>query len=238
MSGGAGRAVGRTLKDGAGLEKKLGQAIEAFLAEYPRAGDTTKTTGKAADAARQVLSDLRAGRTLRWQDWSSLANLGAAKKSAGLVEPINALAAQHVRLPEFRADIEAAVRTVFDLAALALTTYREYKAEHGFIDFVDQECLALELLEKPEVRERLEGVYDLVLIDEFQDTSPIQLAIFLKLAEVAKRSVWVGDQKQSIFGFRGSDPELMNAAIADDLGRARAEDAGISHGAAGRSWCG
>jgi superfamily I DNA/RNA helicase len=206
------------LKDGAGLEKKLGQAVDVFLAEYPQGGDTTKATGKAAETARQVLSDLRAGRTLRWQDWSSLANLGAAKKSAGLVESINALAAEHVRLPEFRADIEAAVRTVFDLAARALETYREYKVEHGFIDFVDQECLALELLDKPEVRERLEGVYDLVLVDEFQDTSPIQLAIFLKLAEVAKRSVWVGDQKQSIFGFRGSDPELMNAAIDTILG--------------------
>ena len=213
-----GTLLGDPLKSGAGLEKKLGQAIEAFLAEYPQGGDTTKATANAAETARRVSSDLRAGRTLRWQDWSSLANLGAAKKSAELVEPINALAAEHVRLPEFRADIEAAVRTVFDLAAQALEKYREYKVEHGFIDFVDQECLALELLDKPEVRERLEGVYDLVLVDEFQDTSPIQLAIFLKLAEVAKRSVWVGDQKQSIFGFRGSDPELMNAVIDTILG--------------------
>src|SRR6185503_13415586 len=48
--------------------------------------------------------------------------------------------------------------------------------------------------------------------DEFQDTSPLQLAIFLRLADIAKRSVWVGDQKQAIFGFRGTDPALMDAA--------------------------
>ena len=48
--------------------------------------------------------------------------------------------------------------------------------------------------------ERLSADLDLVLVDEFQDTSPI-LAIFLRLA-IAKRSVWVGDQKQAIFGFR------------------------------------
>src|SRR5690606_2326367 len=53
-----------------------------------------------------------------------------------------------------------------------------------------------------------------VFVDEFQDTSPLQLAIFLKLAEIAERSVWVGDRKQAIFGFRGTDPSLMSAAVA------------------------
>lgn len=210
--------LGEPVKSGSGLEKKVGDAIKAFLADFRRGADTTAKTAKAAEAASRFLSDLRAGRTLKWQDWSKMANLDAAKRSDGVAEPIRALAASHVRLPQFREDIEAAVRIVFDLAARALEAYRDYKEEHGFIDFVDQECLALELLGKPEVRARLEGVFDLVLVDEFQDTSPIQLAIFLKLAEVAKRSVWVGDQKQSIFGFRGSDPELMNAAIETILG--------------------
>ena len=88
----------------------------------------------------------------------------------------------------------------------------------GAIDFVDQEVLALELLTRPELVERLRGEIDLVLVDEFQDTSPLQLAIFLALAELAPRSVWVGDQKQSIFGFRGTDPALMDAAIDAILG--------------------
>ncbi len=72
---------------------------------------------------------------------------------------------------------------------------------------------ALELLSLPEVREVLAEQLDLVLVDEFQDTSPLQLAIFLKLAELAGQSVWVGDPKQAIFGFRGTDPALMDAAI-------------------------
>ncbi len=59
----------------------------------------------------------------------------------------------------------------------------------------------------------MRGQIDLVLVDEFQDTSPIQLAIFLRLAELAVESVWVGDPKQAIFGFRGTDPKLMDAAI-------------------------
>ncbi len=223
-----GELLGKPLDGGAGLEKHISAAIEAFLGGYAGLGDTTKTTGDAAEIARQFLKDMRSGRTLRWQDWAKMAKLGAAKKSTALIEPINALAAEHIKLPQFREDIEAAVKTVFDLAGQALETYREYKEEHGFIDFVDQECLALQLLDKPEVRARLEGVFDLVLVDEFQDTSPIQLAIFLKLAEIAKRSVWVGDQKQSIFGFRGSDPELMNAAIDTILGGRKPKTLGKS----------
>ena len=59
------------------------------------------------------------------------------------------------------------------------------------------------------MKERL----DLVLVDEFQDTSPIQLELFLKLAVLAKNSIWVGDQKQSIFEFRGADPMLMQSVL-------------------------
>ena len=53
----------------------------------------------------------------------------------------------------------------------------------------------------------------LLLVDEFQDTSPIQLALFLKLANCAKAIYWVGDIKQAIYGFRGSDTELMEAIL-------------------------
>nr|MBP6724812.1 UvrD-helicase domain-containing protein [Halioglobus sp.] len=48
---------------------------------------------------------------------------------------------------------------------------------------------------------------------EFQDTSPIQLALFLKLSRLAEQVIWVGDIKQSIYGFRGSDPTLMAAVV-------------------------
>ena len=51
------------------------------------------------------------------------------------------------------------------------------------------------------------------MVDEFQDTSPIQLALFLKLAALRHEVVWVGDIKQAIYGFRGSDTALMRAVI-------------------------
>lgn len=85
------------------------------------------------------------------------------------------------------------------------------------VDFTDLEQRTLELLDVPAVTEALRQELALVVVDEFQDTSPMQLAIFLKLAALAKESLWVGDVKQAIYGFRGTDPELI-AAVARKLG--------------------
>ncbi|MEM6878334.1 MAG: 3'-5' exonuclease, partial [Bacteroidota bacterium] len=74
--------------------------------------------------------------------------------------------------------------------------------------------LVLRLLEDEAVQATLRAELDLLMVDEFQDTSPIQLAIFLRLSQLADRSIWVGDPKQSIYGFRGADPELMRSVIA------------------------
>jgi ATP-dependent helicase/nuclease subunit A len=70
------------------------------------------------------------------------------------------------------------------------------------------------LLEQPEVANVIREEFDLLVVDEFQDTNPIQLALFIRLAELVKLgAVWVGDVKQAIYGFRGSDPALMEAVI-------------------------
>ena len=60
-------------------------------------------------------------------------------------------------------------------------------------------------------------------MDEFQDTSPLQLAIFLKLSLLSNEAIWVGDTKQSIYGFRGAEPRLMQAII-EEQGGIKTED--------------
>ncbi|PWK37659.1 UvrD-like helicase family protein [Cupriavidus plantarum] len=78
----------------------------------------------------------------------------------------------------------------------------------------------MDVLDIPFVAETFAAELDLLMVDEFQDTSPIQLALFLKLAALARQAVWVGDVKQAIYGFRGSDTALMKAVVAalPDLG--------------------
>src|SRR5262249_11127168 len=65
-----------------------------------------------------------------------------------------------------------------------------------------------------DVQEELAERVRLVVVDEFQDTTPLQLALFLRLHRLGARSVWVGDAKQCIFEYAGADPELLEAATA------------------------
>ena len=71
------------------------------------------------------------------------------------------------------------------------------------------EQLTLHALDQEPVRERLHDEVELLLVDEFQDTNPMQLALFLKLAALADRAIFVGDVKQAIYEFRGCDPALV-----------------------------
>jgi ATP-dependent helicase/nuclease subunit A len=85
------------------------------------------------------------------------------------------------------------------------------------VDFQDMLALAAGLLGEGEIATTLRRKLDLVVVDEFQDTSPMQLAVVSALARIARRSVWVGDRKQAIFGFQGSDPVLMGEAMRHAL---------------------
>lgn len=55
--------------------------------------------------------------------------------------------------------------------------------------------------------------FKVILVDEFQDTSPLQLALFVKMANLLEHVIWVGDPKQAIYGFRGGDAQLINAVL-------------------------
>ncbi len=197
-------------KDGHALDQALEKALATFLAGPL---DDTKKTRTVVEFARQIHARLEAGRALAWHDWVKLGKGDVAKASEAAYAPVRAAARGHERHPVLRDELKRCVGAVFELAAEAIERYERYKREWGLMDFVDQEVRALDLLRRPEVQEMLREQVDLVLVDEFQDTSPLQLAIFLALARIAPRSVWVGDQKQAIYGFRGTDPALMDAAI-------------------------
>ena len=210
--------LGPALQNGAKIDAAFQDALATFVAEVNTTEDTTIGTAKYLKEARSALSKLKRG-VLPWSAWAKLSSASPTKKSKHLAEPIQAAAAEHARHPTLHKQMRRAIELLFEIAERAWTAYQEEKAQLGAIDFVDQEAYALELLNRPDVRAQLEDEVDLVLIDEFQDTSPIQLAIFLELADLAKRTVWVGDQKQAIYGFRGTDPGLMDSAI-DHFSRA------------------
>ena len=114
---------------------------------------------------------------------------------------------------EVRESLNKYVELMFRLAEEWNAKYQEYKTEHHLIDFADMEEYFYQLLEKDEVASDIKATYKYVFVDEFQDCSPIQVKIFDKLSEIVDHSIWVGDKKQAIYGFRGSDTVLTTAVM-------------------------
>lgn len=218
--------LGRPQASAPELDDALDRAMREFLTGVDLAADRTETTRRFHASVQRW--ERQGACRLRWADWLGLASDEPGKRSALLASPLHEAAEHHDRHPRLHGDLQRLTWIVFDVARLALDAYQEHKRRLGAIDFVDQEAFALALLRTPEIRERLADELDLVVVDEFQDTSPIQLAIFLELAAIAPRSVWVGDPKQAIYGFRGADPALMDAVVDQLLGGRSAETLGRS----------
>jgi ATP-dependent exoDNAse (exonuclease V) beta subunit len=84
------------------------------------------------------------------------------------------------------------------------------KRSQNLLDFNDLEEKALELLSIEKYRTMLQERHPWIIVDEFQDTSPIQWKILSQLHQPEKnRLVIVGDPRQSIYRFRGADPSLF-----------------------------
>ena len=193
---------------------------ERLLQETRRAlldneNDQTKKTDAAAQQLRNYLRELKERDGLPWAAYAKLARIGndVGAKSRELVTELAELGANHTTLAAFQDDLRAYQDLLFDFAAKSIAEYDKYKKTRGRIDYTDMEVQVLQLLDNEGVCETLRRELDLLMVDEFQDTSPIQLAIFLRLSQLAKQSVWVGDPKQSIYGFRGAEPRLMAAVM-------------------------
>ncbi len=118
------------------------------------------------------------------------------------------------------AQSEAMVRTAGILrgAARVLAVYgkryEKLKHDRGVLDFADLETLALKLLESPDgtptaAAREIGRKYRFVFIDEYQDTNSVQDRIFRAVSESAEK-FFVGDIKQSIYRFRGAEPEVFS----------------------------
>ena len=104
------------------------------------------------------------------------------------------------------------IAVVLDALIPVVRRHADDRRRHGTLQFHDQLVLARELLQNPEVRARVREKYRRILIDEFQDTDPIQLdlATLLTVADDRPgpepgRLFTVGDPKQSIYRFRRAD---------------------------------
>ncbi len=135
--------------------------------------------------------------------------IGALRKELmELLERQRSVFAEKLALPD--------LRRMKRLAAEARQRYAEKKRRRGGIDFDDMMSMPLKLLENhPNLRSYWQNRFDVILVDEFQDTNERQLDFVEWLSHPgdsersATRCLYVGDRKQSIYAFRGADVSVM-----------------------------
>lgn len=195
------------------LDALLLEAIDTASEQISSNGDDTKGTQdylREIESAKRQLSDS----TMPWSRWVALSKSKPTKASEAQAIPVVNVASRVESHPRLRKDIREYTVAVFALAAKSLAMFQQLKEERGLLDYTDLEQRTVHLVrDNASVREVLQQELELLVVDEFQDTSPIQLALFIQLAGCARKTIWVGDVKQAIYGFRNSDPDLLRAVV-------------------------
>lgn len=90
-----------------------------------------------------------------------------------------------------------------------IDNYKNIKEKNNLIDFNDLNRLLLKLLKNDEIKTELNNQYNYIFVDEFQDVNPLQEKLINEIAGKDSKCFYVGDVKQSIYGFRGATPEAF-----------------------------
>ena len=99
------------------------------------------------------------------------------------------------------------------LAGRLATAYRLRKADAGVLDFEDLLVNTRDLLRRhADLRAFLQQSFAVIMVDEFQDTNPVQNELVDLLLGTGQRLFLVGDPKQSIYLFRGADVTVFTKA--------------------------
>ena len=100
------------------------------------------------------------------------------------------------------------VDTLFELTNKVKLYFQLEKKKMEVIDFNDMEHFAYQLLQDSMIKEEMYNKYQMILVDEFQDTNELQEKIIASFCH--DNNVFrVGDIKQSIYGFRQANPKIM-----------------------------
>lgn len=192
-------------------DNSLMDQAQAVISDVEDALDNLKRQTPKSKVERQCIDSYR-NRTLTAEELSDLESIakGRCKESENYLRFSASLTALSLFTEESAADQRKYAALIFRLASRWQIEYRQYKDEHHLIDFNDMEEMFLKLLNEKEVQDDIKSRYTHLYVDEFQDSNPMQVRIFQQLSSLLN-TVYVGDKKQAIYGFRGSDTELTEA---------------------------
>lgn len=229
---------GTVVADGKPLKDRLKGRVNALLNAYPQGGTPYAGPTKAAkESFRNQLAALRRARDTNdldrdWSLWVKLGELRLKAQKSVLPEDFVTLSQDVItaagaidRHPGPLEDACRNLETLITGAQSIMVGYRDRKRSAGVIDFADMVADAEALVRHhPSVLDAVLADVDCVIVDEFQDTNPVQFALIWRIAEAASRTLLVGDTKQSIMGFQGADPRLTEALVSTFPDRAVALD--------------
>jgi ATP-dependent exoDNAse (exonuclease V) beta subunit len=209
------RAAGRPLV----LELGDRPPLEGRLADLREAARCLAEDEAASDRQREIAAGLLelSGGEPRAERLIDLAAHRARGERAATYEEARR-SVEQAALDELAAndrDLLQELLSGFDAA------YAAAKERESALDFEDLQLVARELLrERPEIREREALRFRAIMVDEFQDTNRLQCDLIDLLAEVpGEREVFtVGDEFQSIYGFRHADVQVFRDRRTDEGG--------------------
>jgi ATP-dependent exoDNAse (exonuclease V) beta subunit len=219
------KVLPKTNKNQQRIKSELNKNLRGLRSKVEKARDGGQDTANALQSFETFSYKVQQEYDIPWAEWASCAKLkcNAPARDCKVFDEVKELMQAHLHFPEFHNDIIEFIRLCFDAAIISMQAYSELKKERGLVDFVDQESLLLTALDDVKIKKRFQQQFKILFVDEFQDTSPLQLALFLKISSMVKKVIWVGDAKQSIYGFRNSDAELIKT-VTTALGKPNDND--------------
>jgi ATP-dependent exoDNAse (exonuclease V) beta subunit len=198
------RAAGRELDLAVAARPELGERVDELrtaasaLVSDPEATEAQQKT--AAELLELLARDLRPDRLMGLTGFKARGD-----RAAAYCEALGAV--------EQAALDEAAARDrilLQELLTLFAERYAQAKARESALDFEDLQLEARDLLKsQPELRERERARFRSILVDEFQDTNRLQTEIVDLLRTPQTELFFVGDEFQSIYGFRHADVQVF-----------------------------
>ena len=198
------RAAGRELDLAVAPRPELAERVEELRAAASSLAADPDSTDAQRQAAAGLLELLERDR--RPDRLMSLGSLKArGDRAATYCEALAAV--EQAALDEAAARDRALLQ---ELLTLFAARYAEAKARESALDFEDLQLEARDLLRaQPELRDRERARFRSILVDEFQDTNRLQTEIVDLLRTPETELFFVGDEFQSIYGFRHADVQVF-----------------------------
>ena len=141
-----------------------------------------------------------------------------------LLEKLEPLAREWIEIPAGERELEVEqARQLKGISTLLVTLFQEVEQRKRRLQLIDFDDLLLSirrmLAEHPRLLQKLAEQYRWILVDEFQDTDPVQAEIIARIAGIdQERGVrgnlfLVGDPKQAIYGFRNADAQIFQSYL-------------------------